>query len=265
MLIACLYLKQLILCTKYTSLLLWQSLPYFSLRYVWGQIVFHEIAVDSSSPECMAKIYYQINDDMITVGDEYALDYFEPNVSKGCKWYFGDGDSANTSTATHEYQASGEYTITLYKFYYITVAGYSCSKKYAFKVSITIDYCKPKIKHYSKNNIQYFVARGKQGVKSFTWRVGNGSWERDSVSYSYQFESDGLKEVCLRTEATYPTYRTQLAGSCASDTCFFINVIDTSKTCISDIIVTKKAYKTYQFFDSLSWLQSRAIYMTPVC
>ncbi len=229
----------------------------------WGQIQLPEIVNDSNNHGCRAKIYYHIKQDMITVGDSLQPD---PNQVvyheyTSYQWYFGDGDSAHTADAIHEYQASGEYTITLYKSFLLTIGNAYCRKKYTFKVSITVDYCKPKIKHYSKNNMQYFVARAKTGVKSFTWRLGNGSWEGDSIYYSYQFESDGLKEVCLRTDATYPTFGTQLAGSCTSDTCFFINVIDTSKTCISDIIVTKKAYKTYQFFDTLSWLQGRPIIM----
>ena len=228
-----------------------------------GQIQLPKVINDTNNYGCRAKIHYQINDDMIMVGDSLQPDpnQFGYNEYTSYQWYFGDGDSARTPTATHEYQASGEYMITLNKTYLSTLGNVYCSKKYTFKVSITVDYCKSKIKHYSKNNIQYFVARGKQGVKSFTWRVGNGSLEGDSIAYSYRNESDGLKEVCLRTEATYPTYKNQLAGSCTSDTCFFINVIDTSKTCISDIRVTKKAYKTYQFFDTLSWLQSRPIIM----
>lgn len=48
--------------------------------------------------------------------------------------------------------------------------------------------------------------------------------------------------------------------SCVMDSCFLINVIDTSKTCISNIIVTKKVYKTYHFFDTLSWLNQKTLF-----
>lgn len=113
------------------------------------------------------------------------------------KWLFGDGQTANTSSTSHTYMATGEYDVTL-----ITINAAGCTdtvvkKKYiaiskpkVFLMNLPLEGCLPYAFKPS------FSANSVDSITGFVWHFGNGATSAEPAPL-YTYTDSGTYTVKL--------------------------------------------------------------------
>jgi PKD repeat protein len=140
-----------------------------------------------------------------------------PTANAIATWSFGDGTTATSWNATHEYAQAGKYYVCLKVQYSNTCYAYKCD-------SVTVAAPSPACTELSK----YHFARSTSNAFTYvftpdyigtdivyTWTFGDGTGSHDVVA-THQYAHTGVYTVCLTT------YRN---STCASTTCNVVNVV----------------------------------------
>ena len=122
-----------------------------------------------------------------------AVSFNNNSGTNSYKWYFGDGDSANTTSPLHSYLNSGNYQATL-----IATSSNGCTTTSTQSVSINVDQqpamsynnitCDP-VFHFFNQSINPMSSR---------WNFGDGD-SSNSLQPFHTYDSTGIKQVELIT------------------------------------------------------------------
>lgn len=155
-----------------------------------------------------------------------------PNSSATATWFFGDGSSATSWNAVHEYAQAGRYYVCLRIQLTPTCVKYKCD-------SITILPQGPPCNNqsnftavkFSNDNQKYtFTPDYQNSAATYTWTFGDGTGSNSMIAI-HRYDHPGTYTVCLTVWRS---------ASCASTTCKTI-IVTSSINCDSIHV-----YFTYQ-------------------
>jgi len=168
-------------------------------------------------PNCNFQANYSWQLDSVNLKKVYFTNLtVVPSTTATAQWFFGDGTSATTWNAVHEYAQPGRYNVCLRVQLSPNCVRYKCD-------SITVPVPPPPCNNQSNftavaasaNSQTYtFVPAYQSGAAVYTWTFGDGTGSHDMVA-THHYAQAGTYTACLTVWRS---------STCASTTCKTVTV-----------------------------------------
>jgi PKD repeat protein len=172
--------------------------------------------VNVESP-CNIQVHFSMHRDSVNPRKVYFTNQtVTPNSNATAKWTFGDGTSAGTWDAVHEYAQPGSYRVCLTVQSSPNCIRESCDTIVIPSPPLCQDISKFKFEKFSNDNQKYkFIPDYIAADIVYTWTFGDGTGSHDPIAV-HRYAQPGVYIACL----------TAWRGpNCASTTCKEIRVL----------------------------------------
>lgn len=189
---------------------------------------------------CEAFFHYEI--DPVSPGTVYFMD-LSAGFPDTWLWDFGDGNFSTLPEVEHNYNAPGQYNVTL------TISNQMLGCEDTYSEVIVIDSAQP-----CQANFIYFPVVNELttfqfldlsigDIETWQWDFGDGnqSFEQNPI---HEFADPGIYEVCLTV--------IDISGECVSVFCDMVNANGSGSGCVADFSFVQDSvdYKKFQFLDA---------------